>query len=161
MNAALAVLLSFLLFFAAPPTPTSTSTPAPTPLGQPPRLLRFQTPDYPSIAWQSNIHGKVLMKILVHKDGRFAFTDEIQGPPMLVSAAKTNLCSWVFAANESDEPVPLQVEYEYRIDKHRTTDQLSSEVTVELPDHVTIVAPEYSLACVNNKKKSKWRFWGN
>jgi hypothetical protein len=161
MRVILALVCSFLLFFAAPATPTSTSTPAPTPLGQAPRLLRFQTPDYPPIAWQSNIHGKVSMKILVHKDGRFAFTDEIQGPPMLVSAAKTNLCSWIFAANESDEPVPLQVEYEYRIDKHRTTDQLTSQITVELPGHVTIVAPEYSPACLCVKKKSKWRFWGN
>jgi Gram-negative bacterial TonB protein C-terminal len=150
MNVVFAFLCSCLLFWTTL-----------TPLAEAPRLLRFQTPAYPPIAWQSNIHGKVSMKILVHKDGRFAFTEEVEGPPTLVGATKQNLCSWVFAAHDSDEPIPLQVEYEYRIDKHRTTDQLTSEVTFELPGHVTIVAPEYSPACLCVKKRSKWRFWGN
>jgi Gram-negative bacterial TonB protein C-terminal len=154
MNTLLAFLFSFLLF-------TDTPSTAVAPLvADVPRVTHFQAPNYPEVAWQSKVHGKVTLKILVHKDGRFAFTDTVVGPPALVSAAKENLCSWTFASNQSENPLPLTVEYEYRIDKSRASAQLSTEVTYDLPNHVTVVAPEYSPSCLCVKKpKSKWRLF--
>jgi len=149
MNTLLAFLCSLLLFADAPAT------------AEFPRVTHFQAPNYPELAWQSRVHGKVSLKILVYKDGRFGFTDAVAGPPALVSAAKENLCSWTFAANQSDQPLPLTVEYEYRIDKGRSSAQLNVEVTYDFPNHITIVAPEYSPSCLCIKKKSKWRLWGN
>jgi len=149
MNALLAFLCSLLLFADAPAT------------AEFPRVTHFQAPNYPELAWQSRVHGKVSLKILVYKDGRFGFTDTVTGPPALVSAAKENLCSWTFAANQSEDPLPLTVEYEYRIDKGRSSAQLNAEVTYDLPNHVTIVAPEYSPSCLCVKKKSKWKLWGH
>jgi Gram-negative bacterial TonB protein C-terminal len=132
---------------------------ADVPSAELPRLTHFQTPSYPEVAWQEKVHGKVTLKILVYKDGRFGFTDTAAGPPALVSAAKENLCSWTFAANQSEQPLPLTVEYEYRIDKSKTSSQLIAEVTYDLPNHVTVVAPEYSPTCLCVKKKSKWRLF--
>jgi hypothetical protein len=153
MNTLLAFLFSFLLFADTPVTgvaPISTELP---------RVMHFQAPNYPELAWQGKVHGKVTLKILVHKDGRFGFAEDPAGPPALVSAAKENLCSWTFASNQSENPLPLTVEYEYRIDKSKTSAQLNTEVTYDLPNHVTVVAPEYSPSCLCVKKKSKWRLF--
>src|ERR1700756_3888373 len=119
MNALLAFLFSFLLFAD---TPVTADAPMATEL---PRVTHFQAPSYPELAWQEKVHGKVVLKIMVHKDGRFGFAEEPVGPPALVSAAKQNLCSWTFASNQSDSPLPLTVEYEYRIDKTKTSAQLN------------------------------------
>jgi len=153
MNSLLAFLFSFLLFADTPSSPD-----APL-MADVPRVTHFQAPSYPEMAWQSKVHGKVTLKILVHKDGRFGFTDTVVGPPALVSAAKENLCSWTFASSQSEEPLPLTVEYEYRIDKSRSSAQLNTQVTYDLPNHVTVVAPEYSPSCLCVKKKSKWRLF--
>jgi hypothetical protein len=153
MNALLAFLFSFLLFAD---TPVTADAPMSTEL---PRVTHFQAPSYPEMAWQEKVHGKVTLKIMVYKDGRFGFAEEPTGPPALVSAAKQNLCLWSFASNQSDNPLPLTVEYEYRIDKSRTSAQLNAEVTYDLPNHVRVVAPEYSPSCLCVKKKSKWRLF--
>jgi hypothetical protein len=155
MNTLLAFLFSFLLFAD---TPVTADAPLTT---EAPRVTHFQAPSYPELAWQEKVHGKVVLKILVHKDGRFGFADDPVGPPALVSAAKENLCSWTFASNQSENPLPLTVEYEYRIDKSKASAALNTQVTYDLPNHVTVVAPEYSPTCLCLKKKSKWRLWGN
>jgi hypothetical protein len=148
MNTFAAFLCSFLLFWT---TPSVVDLPL---------VTHVTTPRYPELAWQSQVHGKVSLKILVYQDGRFGFTEAVEGPPQLVSAAKENLCTWNFAKNTAAEPIPLTVEYEYRIDKGHTAPQLSTEVTYDLPNHVSIVAPEYSASCLCIKKRSKWKFWG-
>ena len=165
MNALLAFLFSFLLFGNAPAavdTPVTANVPATADapmVTESPRIMHFQAPSYPEMAWQEKVHGKVTLKILVYKDGRFGFAEEPAGPPALVSAAKQNLCSWTFASNQSDNPLPLTVEYEYRIDKTKTSAQLNTEVTYDLPNHVRVVAPEYSPSCSCVKKRSKWRLF--
>jgi len=161
MNALLAFLFSFLLF-ADTPAAVDTPATADAPMSaESPRVTHFQAPNYPEVAWQSKVHGKVTLKILVHKDGRFAFAEDPAGPPALVSAAKENLCSWTFASNASEQPLPLTIEYEYRIDKGRSSAQLNAQVTYDLPNHVTVTAPEYSPSCLCVKKRSKWKPWGN
>jgi hypothetical protein len=160
MNTLLAFLFSFLLFTDTPSSAVAPSTAIAPLAAESPRVTHFQAPSYPEMAWQAKVHGKVVLKILVHKDGRFGFTDTVAGPPALVSAAKENLCSWTFASNQSEDPLPLTVEYEYRIDKSKASAQLSTEVTYDLPNHVTVVAPEYSPTCLCVKKqKSKWRLF--
>lgn len=167
MNTLLAFLFSFLLFADKPATggvaaaddaPVASAAAVST---ESPRVTHFQAPSYPELAWQSKVYGKVTLKILVHKDGRFAFAEEPTGPPALVSAAKENLCSWTFAANRSESPLPLTIEYEYRIDKTHNSGQLNAQVTYDLPNRVTVTAPEYSASCLCVKKHSKWKPWAN
>jgi hypothetical protein len=159
MQSLLALLFSFF-FFTDTPVRIDTPVTAEAPLiTESPRVQHFQAPSYPEVAWQSKVHGKVTLKILVHKDGRFAFAEEPAGPPALVSAAKENLCSWTFASNSSDQPLPLTVVYDYFIDKGRSSAQLNAEVSYDLPNHVTVTAPQYSPSCLCVKKRSKWKPW--
>lgn len=144
----------------ATPAPVPATVPAPVRPVSPPRIVHFQTPSYPEIAWQSQVQGKVSLKVLVYKDGRFDFTGAVEGNPLLVAAAKENLCSWNFAPNDSADPLPLTVEFEYRIDKVRTSAQLTTQVTYDLPNRVTVVAPAYAPSCLCIKKKSKWHLLG-
>jgi hypothetical protein len=153
MNISLAFLFSLFLFSDTPVISD------PSVATESPRVTHFQAPSYPEMAWQEKVHGKVTLKILVYKDGRFGFAENPAGPPALVSAAKENLCSWTFASNRSDSPLPLTIEYEYRIDKSKASAQLNTEVTYDLPNHVTVVAPEYSPSCLCVKKRSKWRLF--
>jgi hypothetical protein len=139
---------------------TASAVPAPVRPINLPRIVHFQTPNYPEIAWQSQVEGKVSLKVLVYKDGRFDFTGAAVGNPLLVAAAKENLCSWNFASNDSADPLPLTVEFEYRIDKVRTSAQLTTQVTYDLPNRVTVVAPAYAPSCLCIKKKSKWHLLG-
>ena len=124
-----------------------------------PQITHFLTPSYPEVAWQSHVQGKVSLKILVYKDGRFDFSGSPEGNPVLVSAAKENLCSWNFAHNDSTEPLPLTVQFEYRIDKVRTSAQLTTQVTYDLPNRITVVAPAYAPSCLCIKKRSRWKPW--
>jgi hypothetical protein len=159
MHSLLALLFSFFFFTDTPvriDTPVTAEAPVTT---ESPRVQHFQAPSYPELAWQSKVHGKVTLKILVHKDGRFAFAEDPAGPPALVSAAKENLCSWTFASNASEQPLPLTVVYEYFIDKGRSSAQLNAEVSYDLPNHVTVTAPQYSPSCLCVKKRSKWKPW--
>lgn len=136
-------------------------TPPPGPLlpARLPQITHFQTPTYPEIAWQSHTQGKVSLKILVYRDGRFDFSGSPEGNPALVSAAKENLCSWNFAHNDSVEPLPLTVQFDYRIDKVRTSAQRTTQVTYDLPNRVTVVAPAYAPSCLCIKKRSRWKLW--
>lgn len=145
----------------AKPAPAALPTPPPGPLlpARLPEITHFQTPAYPEIAWQSHIQGQVSLKILIYNDGRFDFSGPTAGNPVLVSAAKENLCSWNFAHNDSMEPLPLTVQFNYRIDKLRTSAQLTTQVTYDLPNRVTVVAPAYAPSCLCIKKKSRWKLW--
>src|SRR5258708_10576470 len=151
MNTLLAFCLSFLFFTDLPSNAVAPLTAIAPLTGESPRVTHFQAPSYPEMAWQAKVHGKVVLKILVHKDGRFGFTDTVAGPPALVSAAKENLCSWTFASNQSEDPLPLTVAYEYRIDTSKASAQLSTEVTYDFPNHVPAVPPDYSPPCFSPK----------
>src|SRR5258708_38974089 len=94
MNALLAFLCSLFLFADAP-------------MSELPRVTHFQAPSYPEVAWQEKVHGKVTLKNLVDKDGRFGFTDKAARPPAPVSAAREKLCSWTFASKQARQPLPL------------------------------------------------------
>ena len=67
MNVLAAFLYSFFLFWTTPS------------IAEVPRVTHFQAPRYPELAWQSQVHGKVTLKILVYKDGRFGFTETPEG----------------------------------------------------------------------------------
>src|SRR5258708_37009474 len=99
MNTLLAFLFSFLLFTDTPSTAVAPSTAMAPLTAESPRVTHFQAPSYPEMAWQAKVHGKVVLKILVHKHGRFGFTDTVAGPPALGSAAAENLVSWSSQSN--------------------------------------------------------------
>jgi hypothetical protein len=127
-----------------------------------PQVLHFQVPQYPALAWQTRISGRVSLNILVYKDGTVGFADETEGHPLLVAAAKDNLKTWTFERNDSMQAIPLRIEFEYRFDETRETYQLVSDVTFDLPRHVTVLASTPAITCrytTTIKSRHWWQFW--
>ena len=65
------------------------------------------TPDYPALAKQLNVTGKVKIEAMVAADGHVVSTKVVGGSPLLVNAALDALKKWHFepAAKESTEIV--------------------------------------------------------
>jgi periplasmic protein TonB len=63
------------------------------------------TPDYPSLAKQMNVTGKVKVETTISPDGRVTNTKVVGGSPILVNAAIDALRKWRFesAPKESTE----------------------------------------------------------
>src|SRR5258706_334522 len=98
MNALLAFLFSFLLFANAPAavdTPVTANIPATAeaPMAtESPRIMHFQAPSYPEMAWQEKVHGKVTLKILVYKDGRFDLLEDAVKRGAIKQSAVDDYC---------------------------------------------------------------------
>jgi protein TonB len=62
-------------------------------------------PDYPSLAKQMNVTGKVKIEATISADGHVSNTKVVGGSPLLVSSAMDALKKWRFepAAKESTE----------------------------------------------------------
>jgi TonB family protein len=84
----------------------------PTILGQQPsaesakRKVRSRvTPDYPTLAKQLNVTGRVKLEATISADGRVTNTKVVGGSPILVSAAQDALKKWKFepAAKDTTE----------------------------------------------------------
>ena len=62
-------------------------------------------PDYPSLAKQMNVTGKVKIEATISADGHVSNTKVVGGSPLLVSSAMEALKKWRFepAAKESTE----------------------------------------------------------
>jgi protein TonB len=77
---------------------------APTPVSQPP-------PPYPEFAREAGIQGKVILHILVGKDGRVKSVRVKQSVTGLDDAAKKAVMNWVFKpALSNNKPVAVWVE---------------------------------------------------
>jgi TonB family protein len=72
------------------------------------RKVKTKTvPDYPELARQMNVAGKVKIEATISPDGRVTNTKVIGGSPLLVGAATEALKKWRYepAAKESTEVV--------------------------------------------------------
>jgi TonB family protein len=54
-------------------------------------------PDYPAVARQMDITGKVKLEAVVEPDGQVKSTRAVGGSPLLIQAAATALKKWKFA----------------------------------------------------------------
>ena len=68
-------------------------------------------PDYPTLAKQMNVRGKVKIEAMVSADGRVTSTKVVGGSPLLVTAAADAVKKWRFEP-ESKETTEL-VEFDF------------------------------------------------
>lgn len=59
-------------------------------------------PDYPAVARQMDITGKVKLEAVVEPDGQVKSTRAVGGSPLLIQAAATALKKWKFAAGPKE-----------------------------------------------------------
>ncbi len=128
---------------------SSVQAPSPEPC-----VTHLESPQYPALARQMRILGKVLTTILVYRDGTISVTDKVSGHPLLVGAATENLTTWKFAVNDAKDPIPVDVVFEFELDeKHATYDaSFNSAVALDLPHHLRIEAPAFKDIGVLKKK---------
>ena len=116
--------------------PARASTPEPC-------VIHLSSLNYPPLARQSRIQGKVTASVLVYRDGTASVAKEGAGQPLLLGTAQENLKTWRFKPNDSTVPIQLEVEYDFVLDPQNPMDDfnVASTVTWDLPRHVRVSAP--------------------
>ena len=104
---------------------------------QQPCVLHLQSPEYPPLARQARIEGKVEVTIRISKDGEVTVVGEPKGQPLLAGTAAMNLKTWKFSTTNAVDPVDLTVTYEYRLDQLHKNESSAfvSKVEMDLPSH--------------------------
>jgi TonB family protein len=83
------------------------------------KLVYSVRPAYPESARLARVQGTVRMEILVGKDGRVEEIKVLEGPSLLIEAAREAVRQWRYAPTVmDDEPVPVltTVNVEFRLD---------------------------------------------
>ena len=68
-------------------------------------------PDYPSVARQMNITGKVKIQAVVEPDGHVKSTRAVGGSPLLVQAAEKALKEWKFEAGPKETTEVVEFDF--------------------------------------------------
>lgn len=68
-------------------------------------------PDYPPIARQMNITGKVKIEATVEPDGHVKSTRAVGGSPLLVEAAEKALKNWKFEAGPKETTEVVEFDF--------------------------------------------------
>lgn len=108
-----------------------------------PCVIHLSSLNYPLLARQSRIQGKVTASVLVYRDGTASVAKEGTGQPLLLEAAQENLKTWRFRPNDATVPIQLEVEYVFVLDPQNPMDDfnVASTMTLDLPRRVRVSAP--------------------
>lgn len=68
-------------------------------------------PDYPPIARQMNITGKVKIEAIVEPDGHVKSTRAVGGSPLLVESAEKALKNWKFEAGPKETTEVIEFDF--------------------------------------------------
>jgi TonB family protein len=110
----------------------------------------IETPQYPTVARQTRVTGKITLTVTVDADGIVKNVEAVTDNPvqraqlLLQSSAVENMQHWTFA-KPSSAPYTQVIVYDYEIDPTlRSSGGPSSlpsitKVTIDLPDHVKIL----------------------
>jgi TonB family protein len=124
-------------------------------------VVHLQAPEYPLLARQTGMEGRVEVTIRISQDGEVTIVGEPQGNRLLAGYAASNLKTWKCSPANNAAPADLTVTYEYRLDQlHKTQNTVfGSTVEMDLPGHVLIVAPGFDCCSSGdgNYKKPWWK----
>lgn len=119
-NAGASDIMSSMLASAAPPPP-----PPPPP---PPAIIQrggdvqmancisCPMPQYPQIARQARIQGKVVLHAIISKDGTIEQLTIVSGPAMLAGAAKAAVQQWRYKPTILDGSIAVEVDTTITVD---------------------------------------------
>lgn len=68
-------------------------------------------PDYPQVARQMNITGKVKIEAVVEPDGHVKTTRAVGGSPLLVESAEKALKNWKFEAGPKETTEVIEFDF--------------------------------------------------
>jgi TonB family protein len=79
------------------------------------KLLEHPEPEYPALARQARLQGRVVMRAIIGEDGRVENLQLLSGHPMLVASAMEAVRQWVYQPTLLNGK-PVEVEGEVHVD---------------------------------------------
>lgn len=99
-------LFALLALAAAMPWPTQGQT-----ITTQRKVSHKIVPDYPAVARQMNITGKVKIEALVEPDGHVKSTHAVGGSPLLIQAAERALKNWKFESGPKETTEVVEFDF--------------------------------------------------
>jgi hypothetical protein len=113
-------------------------------------------PQYPIIARTAHVAGQVVFLVTIGADGTVADTTLVSGPPLLGSAAITNVKAWTFD-KPAAAPFVETLVYDYRADPNLACEDngstANSHVIFDFPSRVTVTACMATVVETSSRKK--------
>lgn len=105
-------------------------------------LKSLEMPCYPPLARQAQIQGEAKVKIELGADGAVTKVEAVEGHPMLLPAAVTNVRTWRLAAGSGEnlKGDRATVVFTYKLQGEPGWQRCASHINFDAHDHVTIVA---------------------
>jgi TonB family protein len=129
--------MSILLMFLAATVAASSQSAADL------RVKHMVVPVYPRLAWFAQLQGTVNVDIEVGADGRVMSARATGTHKLLDQAAEENVRNWLFAPTNvvGASATKLTVQYVYKLEGKKQHELSTPEITLDLPNSITIVAP--------------------
>jgi TonB family protein len=113
-------------------------------------------PQYPVIARTAHISGQVVLLVTIGADGTVTDTTLVSGPPLLGSAAITNVKAWTFD-KPAAAPFVETLVYDYRVDPNLTCEDngsaANSHAIFDFPTRVAVTACGATVVDTSSRKK--------
>lgn len=107
-------LFALLALFASMPSSTygqSTTTDSAQSTASKRKVNHRTMPDYPPVARQMNITGKVKIQAVVEPDGHVKSTHAVGGSPLLIQAAERALKDWKFESGPKETTEIIEFDF--------------------------------------------------
>jgi TonB family protein len=107
-----------------------------------PRVKHVVVPAYPRLAWFAQLEGTVNVDVEIGADGHVLSAAATGAHNLLDQAADENARNWLFVPSDSAgaSARKLRIKYVYKLEGKKQHELSAPEITLDLPDAVTIVA---------------------
>ena len=85
--------------------------------------ISFPLLEYPLVAKQASVQGKVELSFKVDKSGKPQMIELISGHPLLAATAKSNLGGWTFYGAKPDKGI--KITYVFLLDQRSSGEKMS------------------------------------
>jgi TonB family protein len=111
------------------------------------KVTHFEELKYPHIAWQARVHGLVVIRAKLDKEGRVVDAEAISGSQILIPDSLENVKKWRFQPNKQGAVV---VVYDFRILAADCAETNQQFFTLEFPNLITVSACAITLQTSRN-----------
>lgn len=112
------------------------------------RVLSFESMRYPAIARAANVHGIVVARVTLDKNGSVTGARALSGGPLLLQVVVDNVKKWRFEANAENAAI---VVYRFRIVGLCAHNEDSSQFVLEPPNLALVTACAFTVQTSSQK----------
>jgi TonB family protein len=108
-------------------------------------VTHFEELRYPRTAWQARVHGLVVVRAKLDKEGKVVDAEAISGPQALIPDSLENIKKWRFNPNKQSTVV---IVYSFQVLPADCAETNQQFFTLQLPNFVTVSACAIKLPIV-------------